>query len=68
MLGADNLPCCQVLNRVNVFNGRRYSQDPTILSWDILNEPRNPQLQEPPGDQSAPSFHHIRHVMLFELF
>jgi len=36
-----------VMNRVNTFNGRRYSDDPTILGWDLVNEPRNP------GDPSA---------------
>jgi mannan endo-1,4-beta-mannosidase len=36
-----------VMNRVNTYNGRRYSEDPTILGWDLVNEPRNP------GDPSA---------------
>jgi hypothetical protein len=28
-----------VANRVNSVNGRRYSADPTILGWDIIEEP-----------------------------
>lgn len=28
-----------VLNRVNTLNGVPYSQDPTILSWELANEP-----------------------------
>lgn len=29
-----------LLHRVNTFNGRRYGDDPTILAWNLLNEPR----------------------------
>lgn len=29
-----------VLGRVNSINGRRYSHDPTILAWSLINEPR----------------------------
>ncbi len=28
-----------VLNRVNVYNFRVYKRDPTILAWDVCNEP-----------------------------
>ena len=28
--------CC----RRNTYNGRVYKEDPTILAWDLLNEPR----------------------------
>ena len=28
-----------VLTRVNTVNGRRYSQDPTVFSWELANEP-----------------------------
>ena len=31
----------QVLtSRVNTINGRKYSEDPTIFAWDLINEPR----------------------------
>ena len=29
-----------VLNRVNTFNGRIYREDPTVLAWELANEPR----------------------------
>eukprot|EP01026_Neomeris_dumetosa_P036820 TRINITY_DN2976_c0_g1_i11.p1 TRINITY_DN2976_c0_g1~~TRINITY_DN2976_c0_g1_i11.p1 ORF type:complete len:487 (-),score=43.13 TRINITY_DN2976_c0_g1_i11:309-1628(-) len=29
-----------ILNRINKFNGRKYKDDPTIMAWDLLNEPR----------------------------
>lgn len=29
-----------VLTRTNSINGRKYSEDPTIMAWDLLNEPR----------------------------
>eukprot|EP00884_Botryococcus_braunii_P017735 jgi/Botrbrau1/4645/Bobra.33_2s0016.1 len=30
----------RVVNRVNSINGKRYRDDPTILSWNLINEPR----------------------------
>jgi len=30
-----------VLARVNTFNGRRYADDPTVLAWELANEPRS---------------------------
>ena len=39
----------QVLTRTNVFNGRPYAEEPAILAWDVMNEPRNPQSQIIPG-------------------
>ena len=35
------------MNRRNTINGRLYKEDPTILAWDLANEPRNP------GDPSS---------------
>uniref|UniRef100_A0A1D2A9E3 mannan endo-1,4-beta-mannosidase n=1 Tax=Auxenochlorella protothecoides TaxID=3075 RepID=A0A1D2A9E3_AUXPR len=29
-----------VTSRVNTINGRRYSEDPTIFAWNLINEPR----------------------------
>lgn len=29
-----------VLNRTNTITGRRYTEDPTIMSWQLANEPR----------------------------
>jgi mannan endo-1,4-beta-mannosidase len=29
-----------ILTRENTINGRIYSEDPTIMAWDLLNEPR----------------------------
>jgi mannan endo-1,4-beta-mannosidase len=31
-----------VIGRVNSFNGRMYRDDPTILGWELANEPRCP--------------------------
>eukprot|EP01026_Neomeris_dumetosa_P001875 TRINITY_DN1048_c0_g1_i10.p1 TRINITY_DN1048_c0_g1~~TRINITY_DN1048_c0_g1_i10.p1 ORF type:complete len:522 (-),score=65.63 TRINITY_DN1048_c0_g1_i10:651-2216(-) len=29
-----------IVNRKNSYNGRKYKDDPTILAWNLLNEPR----------------------------
>lgn len=29
-----------ILNRTNKFNKRKYSEDPTIMAWELANEPR----------------------------
>lgn len=29
-----------ILGRVNHFNGRTYKDDPTIMAWNLLSEPR----------------------------
>jgi len=29
-----------MINRVNSFNGRAYKDDPTIIAWNLINEPR----------------------------
>ncbi len=31
-----------VVNRVNAYSGVRYGDDPTIMAWDVINEPRCP--------------------------
>eukprot|EP00850_Spirogloea_muscicola_P015248 SM000115S23927 [mRNA] locus=s115:260909:264646:- [translate_table: standard] len=31
----------RIISRVNTFNGVRYGDDPTILAWNLLNEPRH---------------------------
>ena len=31
-----------VLGRVNTYTGRTYAEDPTIMGYDLANEPRNP--------------------------
>jgi mannan endo-1,4-beta-mannosidase len=31
-----------VLTRVNTYTGIPYNQDPTIMTWELINEPRNP--------------------------
>lgn len=33
-----------LINRTNQYNGRKYVDDPTIFSWELMNEPRNPYL------------------------
>ena len=29
-----------IVTRENSINGRKYSEDPTLMSWGLLNEPR----------------------------
>lgn len=31
-----------ILTRANVFNGKKYRDDPAIMAWDVMNEPRCP--------------------------
>ncbi len=33
--------CAMLLQRINTFTGIRYSDDPTILCWELANEPRS---------------------------
>jgi len=65
-----HLPCSQfllarmqtVLTRVNTLTGVAYKDDPTILGWELMNEPRCDA--EPTGamvqvsSRSPPSFLH----------
>ena len=29
-----------ILNRINKYNGKKYVEDPTIMAWELANEPR----------------------------
>jgi len=33
---------CKCINRVNTVTGVRWRDDPTIMSWNLMNEPRCP--------------------------
>ncbi|GLI67220.1 hypothetical protein VaNZ11_011144, partial [Volvox africanus] len=35
-----------IVNRVNAYSGYSYKDDPTILGWDVMNEPRCPGCDE----------------------
>jgi mannan endo-1,4-beta-mannosidase len=35
-----------ILSRKNAYTNIKYSDDPTILAWDIMNEPRGPDQSE----------------------
>ena len=43
----------KVLNRINVFNGNKYTAEPAIFGWNILNEPRNPASDVVPGEPNS---------------
>ncbi|UCE01508.1 MAG: cellulase family glycosylhydrolase [Candidatus Latescibacterota bacterium] len=43
--------CSRVVGRVNTFNGLLYRDDPTILAWELANEPRCPS--DPQGNTLA---------------
>lgn len=32
-----------LITRVNTYTGIPYNEDPTIMTWELMNEPRNPQ-------------------------
>jgi mannan endo-1,4-beta-mannosidase len=45
----------QLVTRINTVNGRRYADDPTIMAWQLANEPR-PGTVSARGDSMLPSF------------
>lgn len=48
--------------RVNVFTGVPYMDDPTIFSWGLFNEVRDPDTQMGPGPGQSPLLHPLAHV------
>jgi len=44
-----------IITRVNSCNGRSYSEDPTIMSWQLANEPR-PGPDGPEAQSNLPTF------------
>jgi mannan endo-1,4-beta-mannosidase len=45
----------RIVTRRNTFNGRNYAQDPTIMSWQLANEPR-PGTESPEGEKNVDAF------------
>ncbi|KAL6755973.1 glycoside hydrolase superfamily [Haematococcus lacustris] len=45
-----------MVTRKNSINGREYRQDPTIMMWDVINEPRCPGCTQPWQQQVQLSF------------
>ncbi|MBP1655749.1 MAG: mannanase [Bacteroidetes bacterium] len=45
----------QLITRRNTVHGRLYSEDPTIMAWQLSNEPR-PGMPGPNGEQNLPGF------------
>lgn len=45
-----------IVTRRNTFNGRLYAADPTIMSWQLANEPR-PGTSGPDGESTLPAFY-----------
>jgi mannan endo-1,4-beta-mannosidase len=39
-----------LLNRTNVFTGRQYKDEPTILAWELADEPNLPDNRDPSGN------------------
>ncbi len=46
----------QIVTRKNTVNGRLYNEDPTIMSWQLANEPR-PGRDGEPGKQNLSAFY-----------
>lgn len=46
-----------IVTRRNSVNGRLYAEDPTIMSWQLANEPR-PGRDGAAGEKNLPSFYH----------
>jgi len=40
----------KVIQRVNVFTGVMYRDDPTIMAWELINEPRQGGARGPHVD------------------
>ena len=45
-----------IISRKNTVNGRRYSEDPTIMAWQLANEPR-PGTNGSEGEQTLPAMY-----------
>ena len=45
-----------IVTRTNTVNGRPYAADPTIMSWQLVNEPR-PGRDGEPGRKNLPQFY-----------
>ena len=45
-----------IILRKNQINGRLYREDPTIMSWQLANEPR-PGTNEPETEKNLPAFY-----------
>jgi mannan endo-1,4-beta-mannosidase len=46
----------RIIKRKNSINGRIYSEDPSIMSWQLANEPR-PGRDGEPGKKNLPAFY-----------
>ncbi|GAX81830.1 hypothetical protein CEUSTIGMA_g9258.t1 [Chlamydomonas eustigma] len=54
-----------MVNRVNKFTGLKYKDDPTIMGWDVMNEPRCPGCLDDASHDTVASWmcemtHHLR--------
>jgi mannan endo-1,4-beta-mannosidase len=46
----------RIITRTNFINGRKYSEDPSIMSWQLANEPR-PGRDGESGRKNLPAFY-----------